>query len=180
MIRTVILLIYNAIRIAYNKLRFGKRFNVHIMQRISPMCALKLYSKGYMQIERNCEFAHGCDFQVHGIGKLHIGTNTYFNRYCMISAHESVKIGNNCMFGPGVKVFDNNHRFTKNDGVLSTLKCGEITIGNNCWIAANAVILKGTTIGDNCVIGAGCLVQGNVPNGTLVKCKQELIFSEIK
>lgn len=38
-----------------------------------------------------------------------------------------------------------------------------ITIGNNVWIGAGAVILAGVTIGDNSVIGAGSVVKKIFP-----------------
>lgn len=155
------------------KLLHCSRFMAHPLQRISPYCALKLFDKGQMKIGRNCEFAHGCDFETHGSGKLEIGEGTYFNRYCMISAHDLVKVGKHCFFGPGVRIFDNNHKFSKEHGVSSELSTAPIMIGDHCWIASNAIILKGATIGDNCLIGAGCIVQGDIPDGTLVKCKQE-------
>ena len=44
-----------------------------------------------------------------------------------------------------------------------------IIIGNNCWIASNVVILKGTKIGNNCVIGAGCIVSGIIPDNSIVR-----------
>lgn len=179
MIKSLLLIIYNLIRNCFNKLKHGKRYNVHYLQRISPSCNLKVFHQGKLTIGRNTEFASGCDFQVHGQGELTIGERTYFNRYCMISAHQSVKIGANCMFGPSVKIFDNNHRFTKEDGVSSALKTDEIVIGNNCWIASNVIILKGTYIGDNCVIGAGCIVSGDIPPCSLVKCKTELEICEM-
>ena len=72
-----------------------------------------------------------------------------------------------------MKIFDNNHKFSKEEGVSSQLSVGSISIGNHCWIASDVIILKDTHIGDNCVIGAGCIVQGDIPDGTLVKCKQE-------
>ncbi len=173
MFRLFFLLTYNFLRIACMKLLHGSRFMVHPLQRISPHCSLKLFEKGQMRIERNCEFAHGCDFEVHGAGSLEIGDGTYFNRYCMISAHDSVKVGKGCFFGPGVKIFDNNHKFSKENGVSTELSTAPITIGDHCWIASNVIILKGTTIGNNCIIGAGCIVQGEIPDGKLVKCKQE-------
>lgn len=179
MIKTIVILFYNVLRIGFYKLKYGKRYNVHYIQRISPSCNLQVFQQGKLNIGRNTEFASGCDFQVHGQGKLIIGERTYFNRYCMISAHQSVKIGANCMFGPSVKIFDNNHRFTKEDGVSSALKTDEIVIGNNCWIASNVIILKGTHIGDNCVIGTGCIVSGDIPSRSIVKCKTELEISEI-
>lgn len=36
---------------------------------------------------------------------------------------------------------------------------GKVTIGNNCFIGMNTVILKGTTIGDNVIIGAGSILR---------------------
>ena len=40
-------------------------------------------------------------------------------------------------------------------------------IGNNVFIGRNSIILMGTTIGDNCIIGAGSVVRGNIPSGTI-------------
>jgi len=34
----------------------------------------------------------------------------------------------------------------------------EITVGEDCWIAGNVIILPGVTIGDGCTIGAGSVV----------------------
>ena len=179
MLKLLCLVIYNFFRIGYNKICYGKRFSVYMFQRISPKCALKVYGQGMMCIDRNTEFASGCDFQVHGKGQLSIGKSTYFNRYCMISAHQSVKIGSHCMFEPGVKIFDNNHLFSKNEGVSSLLNTDEIVIGDCCWIASDAIILKGAHIGDRCVIGAGCVISGEVPAETLVKQNQHLEYTSI-
>ena len=53
--------------------------------------------------------------------------------------------------------------------VLPFLHCPVVTsadqhveIGNDVWIGANAVILKGSTIGDGAVIAAGAVVRGHV------------------
>ena len=91
------------------------------------------------------------------------------NRYCMVSAHGYVEIGDNCIFGPGVRIFDNNHKFSRENGANTELKIGSVKIGRNCWIASDAIILKGADIGDNCVIGAGCIINGSIPSGSLVR-----------
>ena len=174
MVRLVWLLAYNIWRIALNRLCHWGRFQVHWMQRISPQCSLKVYGKSLMRIGRNCEFAAYCDFETHGDGLLEIGEGTYFNRYCMISAHERVTVGKGCMFGPGVKIFDNNHRHTPQTGVSGQLTTAPIMIGDHCWIASDAIILKGAQIGKNCVIGAGCIVRGMVPDGSVVMNKHGL------
>ena len=41
-------------------------------------------------------------------------------------------------------------------------------MGNNVWIGAHAVILKGVSIGDNAVIGAGAVVTTEVGPGERV------------
>ncbi len=174
MIRTIFFIIYNVWRIALNKLVYWGRFDVHWLQRISPLCALKIFHRGTIRVGRNCEFAAYCDFEVHGNGMLEIGEGTYFNRYCMISAHEHVTIGKRCMFGPGVKIFDNNHQHSPETGVSSQLNTTLISIGDNSWVCTDAIILKGARIGKNCVIGAGCIVRGEVPDGSVVVNKQDV------
>ena len=176
MIRTLFLMMYNVWRIAINKLAHWGRFKVHWIQRISPLCALKVFKRGVIRVGRNCEFAAYCDFEAHGEGVLDIGEGTYFNRYCMISAHEHVLVGKHCMFGPGVKIFDNNHRHSPATGVSSQLNTAPISIGENSWIASDVVILKGACIGKNCVIGAGCIVRGEVPDGSVVVNKQYIVI----
>lgn len=177
MIKTLFLIAYNLIRLSILKCFNGDRLKYHWLQRISPMCSIKLFNNGKIEIGRNAEFAAYCDHEVHGNGKLVIGNGVYMNRFCMISAHNQVTIGDNCLFGPGVKIFDNNHLYNHETGVSTDLKTAPISIGKNCWIASNVVILKGSSIGDNCVIGAGCIIHGDIPSGSVVKCKQDLIIS---
>ena len=172
MIFTLFLIIYNFCRIAINKVMNPVGFKVNWIQRISPMCSLKIYGDGTIVIGRNCEFAPYCDFEVHGKGRIEIGDKTYFNRFCMISSHERVKVGRGCMFGPGVKIFDNNHKYSPSHGVCSDLTTGTIEIGDRTWIGSNVIILKGSKIGSNCVIGAGCVVRGIVPDGKVLVNRQ--------
>lgn len=172
MIGTLLLIIYNFCRIAINKIANPAGFKVHWIQRISPVCALRIYDKGTIVIGRNCEFAPYCDFEAHGNGEIEIGEKTYFNRFCMISSHERVKVGSACMFGPGVKIFDNNHKYSPDKGVSCDLTTGTIEIGDRTWIGSNVIVLKGSKIGSNCVIGAGCVVRGIVPDGKVLVNRQ--------
>lgn len=169
MAKSFFIILYNFLRMSFFAIMHLGHWRVMGIQRISPLCALKVFDQGQLMIGRNCEFAAYCDLEVHGKGVLTIGEKTYMNRYCMISAHEEVTIGKECMFGPGVKVFDNDHVHSLETGVSSKLKTAPIRIGDHCWVASDVIILRGTTIGDNCVIGAGCIVKGNVPAGTVVK-----------
>lgn len=48
----------------------------------------------------------------------------------------------------------------------------DVVIGDNVWIGANSVILRGSRIGDNAVIAAGTIVKGTVESNTLVYDKR--------
>lgn len=180
MIRLYILLLANLIRLAFNKLRYGSRFRSGWVERISPKASLALFGKGSICFGHNIELAPYVDVQVHGRGRLMIGDRVYMNRSCMISCHGKVSVGNGCMFGPGVKIFDNNHRFALDKGVSTDLSIGAVTIGNNCWIASDAILLKGADVGDNCVVGAGCIVNSKIPANSIVRCSQSLLIEQLK
>ncbi len=111
---------------------------------------------------------------------LTVGERTYFNEGSMISCLEAVSIGHGCRFGPNVKIFDNDHRFSAKHGVSQEHITAPVTIGAHCWLGANVTVLRGTQIGDNCVIGAGCVVKGSIPAGSLVTQLRELNIRPIR
>jgi acetyltransferase-like isoleucine patch superfamily enzyme len=39
----------------------------------------------------------------------------------------------------------------------------EVTIGNDCWIGGNTIIMPGIKIGNGCTIGAGSVVTRDIP-----------------
>lgn len=44
---------------------------------------------------------------------------------------------------------------------------GRVKIGDNVYIAANVIILKGVSIGNNCIIGAGSVVTKDIPSNSV-------------
>lgn len=103
-------------------------------------------------------------------GVVSIGGGTFFNDDCSIACLERVTIGEKCLFGEGVKIYDHNHVFNR-EGV-ATIDAGFTTapveIGDNVWIGSNSIVLKGVHIGSNSVIGAGCIVKEDVPADSLL------------
>lgn len=90
----------------------------------------------------------------------------------MITAHQSIKIGSNVQIGPNVLIYDHDHDYKSKNSKL--YKSSEVDIGDNVWIAANVVILRGTKIGNDCVVGAGAILRGNYPDNTTIVQKREL------
>lgn len=103
--------------------------------------------------------------------KVVIGENCFFNNDCSINAYGQIKIGNGSVFGENVKIYDHNHRFSRRDLPIKEqgYVVGSISIGEHCWIGSNVTILKGTEIEDFCVIGAGTVIKGKIPAGSIVK-----------
>lgn len=111
-----------------------------------------------------------------------IGDDCFFNNDCSINALSKITIGNGCIFGENVKIYDHNHEFKDVDIPLKKqgYSVGDVFIGNNCWIGSNVLILKGAVIGDNSVIAAGTIIDSNIEKETVVKLKKKYILEKIR
>lgn len=124
-----------------------------------------------IKIGSKVHFRKNFNVLIEKYGKLFIGRACFFNHNCSINVLESVRIGDDCIFGENVKIYDHNHIFKYSNKLIKEqgFKTEEITIGNNCWIGSNVVILKGANIGNNVVIGAGCIVAGKIEDNMIMK-----------
>lgn len=111
-------------------------------------------------------------------GQLSVGKNCFFNTGCSITVREKVAIGANCIFGENVKIYDHNHEYRAKDTPIykQGFTSEPVVIEEDCWIGSNVVILKGVRIGAHSVIGAGVIVYKEVPAGSVLVCKQELVL----
>lgn len=130
---------------------------------------------GKLRVGKHVTFRNRFNLAIES-GRVEIGNNVFFNNDCSITALENIVIGDNCIFGENVKLYDHNHKYkNKNELIYNQgFSTGKITIGKNCWIGSNVVILKGVTIGDNSVIGAGVVLFKNVVSDAVVINKQQL------
>lgn len=51
---------------------------------------------------------------------------------------------------------------------LGLLKKRPVVIREGCFLGANSIILKGTTLGKNVVVGAGNVVSGTFPDNVII------------
>jgi acetyltransferase-like isoleucine patch superfamily enzyme len=118
----------------------------------------------------NASLGERCVFNA-GNGNISCGKFVSFNDHVELNSSlgGAIRIGDDCLFGPGVKVFTSNHCFE--DRSTPIRKQGhsveDVIIEDNCWIGANSIILAGVTIGAGTVIGAGAVVTANVPAGVV-------------
>jgi acetyltransferase-like isoleucine patch superfamily enzyme len=101
--------------------------------------------------------------------RLVIDKGCYVNRFTMFDASESIEVGRNCLIGPFCYITDHDHG-TKVRDLIATqpLSSSPVRIGNNVWIGAGAIILKGVTIGNDAIVGAGAIVTRDVCSGETV------------
>jgi acetyltransferase-like isoleucine patch superfamily enzyme len=84
---------------------------------------------------------------------------------CHIDGRNGIKFGKNVWVGPGVSIISMNH--DPND-FHRYIECGPIVIGDNCWLATNAVILPAVVLGSHTIVAAGAVVTKSFKEGNQV------------
>ncbi|MFZ4056704.1 MAG: acyltransferase [Ferruginibacter sp.] len=98
-----------------------------------------------------------------GVGGVSIGQHTRIGIGNVIIG--PVAIGNNVILAQNIVMSGLNHNYT--DVTIPIYLQGEttalITVEDDCWIGANAVITAGVTIGKHSVVAGGAVVTKSIP-----------------
>lgn len=101
-------------------------------------------------------------------GNISFGENVFINTGCVFLDNSPIRIGNDTLIGPQVKLCTPTHPVSPEERSGENRTTSQpITIGNNVWIGAGVVVLPGVTIGDNSVIAANSVVKTDVPSNQL-------------
>jgi len=115
--------------------------------------------------------------------RVKVGNGTYGvgeKTVLLFREDDRVTIGKYCSIGYGATIIasgEHNYRgvanypfaaMLKKDTHRDTFSKGNVCIGNDVWLGANATILSGVTIGDGAVIAAGAVVTKSVPPYAIV------------
>ena len=157
------------------QVKFGKKIVCGKNLNLKRFCSINALS--YKGVTIGDNFTLGefsiieCTGVFNDIGEsLKIGNNVGMNHHCFIGVRGRIVIGDNVIFGPGVKIFSENHNYNrldvpiKNQGVTKK----KTIIGNDIWIGADVIILPGVNIGDGSVLAAGCIVTKDIPSFSVV------------
>ena len=156
------------IKMAWTKLFHPKSFAGPLISLVSPYTEITIDHGAELRIGSNFKMRDGAKIRVRKGAGCKLGKNVSVNSNNMIACHVCIEIGDDVQLSPNVQIYDHDHDFRAEGGVKSgKYKTAPVKIGNNVWIGANTVILKGTEIGDNCVIGAGSIVKGTIPAGAV-------------
>lgn len=165
------------------KLFYGNRTKIYWTEHIEKLVRFTIaQGSGCLDIGYGSHFKRGVQLHISGSGNLKIGHHVCINSNCYIAAQENVIIGDGCEFGQNVIIVDHDHDFRCIGGIKSRkYQTAPVKIGDNVWIGANTVILRGTSIGNNCVVGAGCVISGTYPkNSVIVQKRDETVIQYVE
>ena len=158
-------------KVLWLKLRYAGKCSMPLVQAFGHHTEVKIKDGtarfGKEQITRG-----NAVFRVEG-GELIIGDKCFFNQNVSITCKKKIVIGDRCQIANNVVIVDHDHAGSE---IWGSYVETPVTIGNDVWIGANVVIMRGTTIGDKAVIGAGSIVKGDVPAGKVFYQKRETMI----
>ncbi|MBX3593339.1 DapH/DapD/GlmU-related protein [Sphingomonas sp.] len=119
-------------------------------------------------------FAHG--------GKITIGTRCYIGEGTRIWSGTGISIGDHVLIAHNVSIFDNlthpidwqarrrHFEAIATTGHPNDIDLGDrpVMIGDDVWIGAQALVLRGVNIGARAIVAAGAVVTRDVPADTVV------------
>jgi len=114
--------------------------------------------------------SHATEITAQG-GEVSIGASTFIGPWTSIVAKHAITIGSGVLIAERVTIRDQDHDV---HGPADTpiaqagFRTAPIRIGDDVWIGAGAVILRGVTIGNGAVVAANAVVNRDVPARTIV------------
>jgi acetyltransferase-like isoleucine patch superfamily enzyme len=89
-------------------------------------------------------------------GEPEIGDRTWIGPFTVIDGEGGLKIGDGCSISAGAHIY--THEMNQIKESSSGIVRRPVTIGDNVYIGANAVVMMGSEIGNGATIGAGSVV----------------------
>lgn len=149
--------------IVLRKVRKGPKVRVH--------GALSVYGGERISIGAGTCFHRGkneSELTAHEGGSIQIGQKCSINSLCVINASGSITIGDRCLLGYGVMIFDSALHGEAVEARNQRPPAKPVVIDDDVWIGSRAIILAGVKIGAGSIVAAGSLVTKDVPPLTIV------------
>jgi acetyltransferase-like isoleucine patch superfamily enzyme len=93
-------------------------------------------------------------------GMIRCGRNLGLGNDVILQAGGGIEFGDDVLLGPGVKIWTQNHRSDDIDTPIREqgYHYKSVSVGDDCWIGANAFIMPGVRLPRGCVVAAGSVV----------------------
>ena len=146
-------------RLRYPRLTLGR--DVQIRGRIRLRRGVTVHIGDRCRLNKLVRFA--------GPGQVRIGADCLVNG-SWIGCWTTVEVGAGSMLSDCELVDNTFHNLdpARRHAAPSPSTRAPITVGENVWVGAGALVLKGVTIGRDAVVGAACVVRSDVPPRVVV------------
>ena len=105
----------------------------------------------------------GRNVQFHNPELIKLGDHVYIAYGSSIMAIDSIRIDDEVMLSPNCVIISGNHSSVNGSYRYGLAKISPIVIGRGSWIASHVVVTAGCTIGENCLIAANAVVTHDIP-----------------
>ena len=143
------------------KIEFGP--GVHV----GPGFTLYIPHNGSFIVGARTEFRRGFRAEVIGDGVVKIGSDCMFSYYSLIQCTSRIDIGDECIFGQSLAIFDGNHRYKDITRPVQSqgFDLRPIKIENRAACMTKVTVTA--DLGERCLVGAHSFVHKPVPAFTV-------------
>lgn len=145
--------------------------------RISPKAIFR--NHGRIRIGSGCAVGRFVEVDPQA-GAITLGDNCSLHNYVSLFGEGGITIGSDCRIATGALLISSNHRFERVDTPirLQPLSSRGITLGDDVWVGARAIVLDGVRVASGAVIGAGSVVTRDVGPMQIVAGNPARVISE--
>ncbi len=101
-----------------------------------------------------------CEIKCRKNAEIRIGNRVFLNQGVVISAYQSIEIGDDSLIGDFSAIYDSNYHGI--DPAHPDVP-RPVTIGKNVWLGNGVLVLPGSQIGDHTVVAARSVVRSSLP-----------------
>ncbi|CAN5500350.1 N/A [soil metagenome] len=130
---------------------------------------LRLTWPHQVSLGANCTLEHSVYFKFDGVWapgpSIVIGDRVFIGCGCEFNVRRRVEIGADSLIASGCKFVDHDHGTARRDIPMNQQPDGsegEIVLGEDVWLGANVIVLKGVRIGRGAIVAAGAVVTKSI------------------
>ena len=115
-----------------------------------------------------------------------IGKNVFIGHFNYIDGYRKVVIEEGCQITNHVSIVTHSShntirlQYLNKEKTTNGLESGEVFIGKNTYIGANAVIMPGSKIGKGCIVSAFSFVKGDFPDYSILRGQPARVIGSTK
>ena len=131
---------------------YPTRFSNYLKKRVLEMAGAKIGSNPFIHM----------NVFISNPSKISLGDNIVLSKGVILISEGYIEIGNNVMIGYDSKLLSSDHIILPGKSTRFTgHEKSKIVIGEDSWIASNAVISKGVTLREMTVVGSYAFVNNS-------------------